>query len=132
MNWRAVGVSSSSRKNPPDPAWANRPNPACSYSSWSATTSTVSVSFVVSEGFNELYDLDTEETIEILGDDTKLMLFGFRFLKQVLFGENTIPLKQDAATKRLARYQEKVQRMEQEAVAKRVAEQDEMYDGTDD
>ena len=88
--------------------------------------------FVVSEGFNELYDLDTEETIEILGDDTKLMLFGFRFLKQVLFGENTIPLKQDAATKRLARYQEKVQRMEQEAVAKRVAEQDEMYDGTDD
>jgi len=89
-------------------------------------------SFVVSEGFNELYDLDMEETIEILGDDTKLMLFGFRFLKQVLFGENTIPLKHDAATKRMVRYQEKVQSMEQEAVQRRMAEQDEMYEPTDD
>ncbi len=89
-------------------------------------------SFVVSEGFNELYDLDTEETIDILGDDTKLMLFGFRFLKQILFGENTIPLKQDAATKRMVRYHEKVQRMEQEAVERRVAEQDEMYEEHDD
>ena len=89
-------------------------------------------SFVVSEGFNELYDLDTEETIEILGDDTKLMLFGFRFLKQVLFGENTIPLKQDAATKRMARYHEKVLRMEQEAVQRRMADQDEMYEDTED
>ena len=86
-------------------------------------------SFVVSEGFNELYDLDTEETIEILGDDTRLMLFGFRFLRQVLFGENTIPLKHDAATKRMVRYQEKMQRMEQEAVRQRMEEQDEMYDG---
>jgi hypothetical protein len=88
--------------------------------------------FVVSEGFNELYDLDTEETIEILGDDTKLMLFGFRFLKQVLFGENTIPLKEDAATKRMERYREKLQRLEQEAVERRVAEQDEMYEGPED
>lgn len=88
--------------------------------------------FVVSEGFNELYDLDMEETIEILGDDTRLMLFGFRFLRQVLLGENTIPLKQDAATKRMVRYQEKVQRMEQEAVERRIAEQDEMYAGPED
>jgi hypothetical protein len=87
--------------------------------------------FVVSEGFNELYDLDTEETVEILGDDTKLMLFGFRFLKQVLFGENTIALKHDAATRRLERYQEKVRRMEQEAVQQRMAEQDEMYQPED-
>lgn len=89
-------------------------------------------SFVVSEGFNELYDLDTEQTVDILGDDTRLMLFGFRFLRQVLFGENTIPLKQDAATKRMVRYQEKVQRMEQEAVERRVAEQDEMYKKPED
>ena len=88
--------------------------------------------FVVSEGFNELYDLDMEETVEILGDDTKLMLFGFRFLRQVLFGENSIPLKHDAATKRMVSYQEKVQRMEQEAVQRRMAEQDEMYEGSDD
>ena len=89
-------------------------------------------SFVVSEGFNELYALNTEETIEILGDDTQLMLFGFRFLKQVLFGENTIPLKQDGATTRMVHYQEKLQRLEQEAVARRMKEQDEMYEGADD
>ncbi|MGC2457243.1 MAG: YkgJ family cysteine cluster protein [Gallionellaceae bacterium] len=83
--------------------------------------------FVLSEGFNELYDLNTEETVEILGEDTKLMLFGFRFLKQVLFGENTIPLKQDAATRRMERYREKLQIMEQEAVQRRMAEQDEIY-----
>ncbi|MBI3902017.1 MAG: YkgJ family cysteine cluster protein [Nitrosomonadales bacterium] len=87
--------------------------------------------FVVSEGFNELYDLDMEETIEILGDDTRLMLFGFRFLKQVLFGENTIPLKEDAATKRMERYRDKLQKMEQEAVERRMAEQDGMYEEPD-
>jgi Fe-S-cluster containining protein len=87
--------------------------------------------FVVSRGFNELYDLNTEETIEILGDDTKLMLFGFRFLRQVLFGENSIQLKQDAATERLERCREKLLRMEQEAVEQRMAEQDDMYDSPD-
>lgn len=84
-------------------------------------------SFVASEGFNELYDLDTEETIEILGDDTKLMLFGFRFLKQVLFGENSIQLKEDAATKLMESYREKLRRMEQEAVEQRMADLDEWY-----
>ncbi|MGC2457236.1 MAG: YkgJ family cysteine cluster protein [Gallionellaceae bacterium] len=88
-------------------------------------------SFVVSDGFNELYDLNTEETVEILGDDTRLMLFGFRFLKQVLFGENTIALKHDAATRRLELYREKVLSMEQEAVERRLAEQDEMYKADD-
>ena len=85
-------------------------------------------SFVVSEGFGELYDLNTAETIEILGDDTELMSFGFRFLKQVLYGENTIPLKKDAADKRLKRYQEKMRRTENEAAEKRTEEQDGMYE----
>ena len=81
-------------------------------------------SFVVSPGFRELYDLNTQETIEILGDDTRLMLFGFRFLKQVLFGENTIPMMHDAATHRMEQYREKVQRMELEAVQQRMDGQD--------
>jgi Fe-S-cluster containining protein len=87
--------------------------------------------FVVSDGFNELYDLNTEETVEILGDDTRLMLFGFRFLKQVLFGENSIELKHDAATRQLERYREKMQSMEQEAVERRLVEHDEMYKADD-
>jgi len=35
-----------------------------------------------------------------------LMLFGFRFLKQVMFGEETIAMKADALDKRLARKRE--------------------------
>ncbi len=89
-------------------------------------------SFVVSEGFGELYDLNTKETIEILGGDTELMLFGFRFLKQVLYGENTIPLKKDAAEKRQQHLREKMLKMEHEAAEKRAAEQDGMYENTDD
>lgn len=84
--------------------------------------------FVASEGFGELYDLSSEEMQKILSDDTELMLFGFRFLKQVLYGENTIPLKKDAAEKRQKHYQEKVQRLEREAVEKRATEQDGMYE----
>ena len=88
--------------------------------------------FVASEGFDELYDLPAEEIQKILGDDVELMLFGFRFLKQVLFGENTIAMKKDAAGKRLERFQEKVLRMEREAAEKRAAEQDGMYENADD
>lgn len=84
--------------------------------------------FVASEGFSELYDLPAEEMQNILSDDTELMLFGFRFLKQVLYGENTIPLKEDAAEKRQKHYQEKVQRLEREAAEKRATEQDGMYE----
>jgi len=84
-------------------------------------------SFVTSEGFNELYDLPAEETNKMLADDTALMLFGFRFLRQVLFGENSIALKQAAAEKRQERVQEKSQQIEREAGEKRAAEQDDMY-----
>ncbi len=89
-------------------------------------------SFVTSAGFNELYDLPAEETNNIIADDTALMLFGFRFLRQVLFGENSIALKQAAAEKRQERIQEKSQQIEREAREKRAAEQDSMYEDPDD
>jgi hypothetical protein len=43
------------------------------------------------------YDRATEESDKFRNDDTALMLFGFRFLRQVLFGENSIALNSDAA-----------------------------------
>ncbi len=89
-------------------------------------------SFVTSEGFNELYDLPADETKEILADDTALMLFGFRFLRQVLFGENSVALKKAAAEKRQERVQEKAQQIEREAREKCAAEQDSMYGNPDD
>ncbi len=71
--------------------------------------------FVASEGFNDVYDLPAEEWVATLADDVKLMLFGFRFLRQVLFGEETIPVKREAAEARRAGYREKLARLEREA-----------------
>ena len=83
--------------------------------------------FVASEGFSAIYDLSTEELKDILCDDVALMQFGFRFLRQVLFGEESIPLRQEAAEQRL-RHLERRQRLRTEAAARRAMEQDEMYE----
>lgn len=88
--------------------------------------------FVASEGFGDIYDLPAEELKNILCDDVELMQFGFRFLRQVLFGEETIPLRQEAAEQRRLRHLERRQRMETEAAARRALEQDEMYENPDD
>lgn len=55
------------------------------------------------------------------------MLFGFRFLKQILYGENTIELRKDVADKRKENYMEKAQRLELEAAKRRADEQDDAY-----
>ena len=63
--------------------------------------------FVASDPFSEVYDLPAEELKETLIDDNNLMEFAFRFLRQVMFGEETIPMKADAFDKRLARKKER-------------------------
>lgn len=83
--------------------------------------------FVASEGFSNIYDLSDVEMRNILCDDEALMQFGFRFLHQVLFGEETIPLRQKAAEERRLRLTERQQRLKAEAVARRLLEQDEMH-----
>lgn len=88
--------------------------------------------FIASPGFEELFDLEPDFVQGLMGDDIKLMHFGFRFLKQVLFGEVTIPLKMDAARQRLTRYKEKVEAVEKEAAARKTEEQDRMYDSLKD
>jgi uncharacterized protein len=84
--------------------------------------------FVISKGFTELYDIPADEMNKLLTDDTELMLFGFKFLKQVLFGENAIAMHQETAEKRLQQAQQKLQQLEAEAREKRSAEADEMYE----
>lgn len=88
--------------------------------------------FVASDGFSEIYDLPPEELKRILCDDVELMQFGFRFLRQVLFGEESIPLKKEAAEARRVQHLERMRRMETEAAARRALEQDEMYEGPDE
>ena len=89
-------------------------------------------SFVTSAGFTELYDLPADETKAILADDSALMQFGFRFLRQVLFGEISINLKKEAAEKRREQVQKMAEQIELEAREKRAREQDDMYGGEED
>ena len=65
--------------------------------------------FVMSDSFKTVYDLD-EKTFAELNDDIKLMKFGFRLLKQVLFGENTIPEKEGALDERLEKRKDHLER----------------------
>ena len=55
-------------------------------------------SFVASDSFSGIYDLPADELHAMLLDDVTLLQFGFRFLRQVLFGEETIALRQEAAS----------------------------------
>lgn len=63
--------------------------------------------FVASPSFNDVYDLDDALRQAIQEDDMQLMQFGYRFLKQVMFNESSIPIKADALEKRMARKQER-------------------------
>ena len=84
--------------------------------------------FVASPGFEELFELDPDFKREILADDDKLLQFGLRFLKQALFGEITIAVRKDAADRRREQLKQKVQRIEEEAMRGRMADEDLRYD----
>ncbi|MCX7145264.1 MAG: YkgJ family cysteine cluster protein, partial [Sulfuritalea sp.] len=88
--------------------------------------------FVSAESFNKLFDLPPEEKAALLVDDVALLQFAFRFLRQVLFGEESIALNAEAAQERLAKVQEKRLIEEREAAKKRAleseAEGDEGFD----
>ena len=81
-------------------------------------------SFVVSESFSSIYDLPPDELRETLLDDVKLMQFGFRFLRQVLFGENTIAMHEQSAEQRRLAVATRRRQLEQEA-AERLAREEE-------
>lgn len=63
--------------------------------------------FVASEQFGETWDIPADELKNILIDDKEMMLFAFRFLRQVMFGEESIKMRSDALEKRLARKKER-------------------------
>lgn len=87
--------------------------------------------FVASPSFGEVFDLEPSFMRELMSDEVKLMQFGFRLLKQVLFGEMTIALKPDAAKKRIERYKQRAT-ISAETKAQRLAdEQDQNYSNLD-
>ncbi len=68
--------------------------------------------FISTASFSEVYDVDPAEHQQLLNDEVALMRFGFRFLKQSLFGENTIPERPGALEKRLERRRERLRAQE--------------------
>ena len=80
-------------------------------------------SFVASDSFSGIYDLPADELHAMLLDDVTLLQFGFRFLRQVLFGEMTIPMRAESVEQRRARLAEQRSRIEHEA-AERLARDD--------
>ena len=59
--------------------------------------------FVKSTGFATTYDIDQATMDELLTDDMALLRFGDRLIRQVMYGEESIPLKGDALEQHLAR-----------------------------
>lgn len=88
--------------------------------------------FVACAGFQEVFALEQECRRHILADDEALLQFAFRFLKQALFGEITIPLRTDAAEQRRNRYRERLAATGREAAARRAAGQDDACEGLED
>jgi uncharacterized protein len=88
--------------------------------------------FISTPGFTELFELDPAEQQALLGNDEALLRFAFRFLKQALFGEITIPVRSDAADKRRERYRQRVEQAERGAAERKVLDQDQQYESLND
>ncbi|MDR2240836.1 MAG: hypothetical protein LBE33_10390, partial [Zoogloeaceae bacterium] len=92
--------------------------------------------FVDSGPFNDLYRVPQAEREAMLGDtlaaEQRLLQFGYRFLRQVLFGEETIALHEAEVEKRRQQAREKALRAEREAAEKLAREETFPNEGFDD
>lgn len=88
-------------------------------------------SFVESEAFNKLFKLGDDERKMILSDDIELMQFAFRFLRQVLFGEQSIAFDEEARKQRLESWQARNAEIEREAAERRARLDDDMAADTE-
>ena len=57
--------------------------------------------FIQTKGFREIFDLSDLERKELIENEEQLLMFAIRFLKQVLFGVMTIPIKTNASETRV-------------------------------
>lgn len=72
--------------------------------------------FIQSKGFRSIFPIPDEEIEELLDDEEARLLFAMRFLKQVLFGEMTIPMHKNAREQRVAERKEIWSKRKEEAV----------------
>jgi uncharacterized protein len=62
----------------------------------------------LSEAFRASYDLSADEWARLEQDELELLKFGYRLLRQVLFGEQSIPVRQEAVEQRYAERREQI------------------------
>ena len=84
--------------------------------------------FVASEGFQQVFDLEPSYYMTLLSDEEELLRFAFRYQRQVLYGESTIPLKKGSAAERAQRYKEKLAERAAQSDEERAKRQDDLYD----
>lgn len=76
--------------------------------------------FMQTDGFKDVFALGEDEYQTLLDDEDKRLQFAYRFLRQVLFGEQSIPLRDGAREDRLAKRRDQIQqRHAEEAEAHR-------------
>ncbi len=85
--------------------------------------------FVLSDKFQNTYDLPQSLYKELEQEDLALLQFAYRFLRQVLFGERSIPEREGAWEKRVAQRQEIWELRREAERARRLREEDEKYQG---
>jgi hypothetical protein len=69
-----------------------------------------------------VFDLDSDAHRELIEDEGELLQFAFRFLDQVLFGEMTIPVKEGARERRIAKRKERMEQRRSEEVQRQRGE----------
>lgn len=74
--------------------------------------------FIQTDSFREVFDLDDAEIERLAGDDEALLQFAYRFLKQVLFGEQSIPVRDGARERRLEKRKARIEEKRAEEVAR--------------
>ncbi len=79
--------------------------------------------FVTSESFNTIYTISDEERATWASDEV-LLQFAFRFLRQVLFGEESIKMSEDAVFVRRKQVEDERMRLELEAAALRAQQEE--------
>lgn len=72
--------------------------------------------FTQSDSFSAMFDLTADERRALDEDDEALLAFAMRFLKQVLFGEMSIALKEGAARRRYEERKDVIARKHEEEV----------------
>ena len=70
--------------------------------------------FVTSDSFKKLFNLDQATRQKIENDQQALLLFAARFLKQVLFGEMSIEMNDQAIDERVENRKERIAQRQQE------------------